>query len=613
MYLKSDRELKINLTKSFELLAPANNKQVAISAVNSGADAVYIGYKAFGARSQAGNSIEDISEVINYAHIFRVKVYVTLNTIFYDKEIEEVVKTIYKLYKLKVDGIIIQDMGLLEYELPPVPIIASTQCHNNRLDKIKFLEKTGFSRVILPRELSLEEIKEISNNTNVELESFIHGALCVSYSGQCYLSYYTGLRSANRGECAQPCRKKYTLKTKSGKIIAKDKYLLSMKDLNLSNRLEELIDAGITSFKIEGRLKDENYVKNTVLYYRKALDKILSKKGLKKSSTGKIETDFIPNLQKTFNRQYTEFFIKERTNDIPTINYPNAIGEYIGKIKRINKNSFELDNNPLHNADGICFFDDSENLKGVHINKTEGNKVYPLSMDFLKEGLKIYRSTDKEFEDKLNHAQIKRYIETDLKIHGDENNIMFCLSDREDNSAVLLVKNEFEQAKDETKAKETLKTAFSKLKDTEFEVANIKSSVSPFIPVSRLNKIRKTLVDRLREIREKNYPLNRAKERCFTDYPIKELNFKGNVLNQKARMFYEKRNVKITQNAAESGEKLSKLPVMTTKYCLRYQFGLCKKLNPSKINEELVLIDERGKEFLLMFNCNECYMEIFSK
>lgn len=601
------------MTETFELLAPANNKQVAISAVNSGADAVYIGYKSFGARSQAGNSLEDIAEVINYAHIFRVKVYVTLNTIFYDNEIEEVVKTIYKLYKLKVDGIIIQDMGLLEYELPPVPIIASTQCHNNKIEKIKFLEKTGFSRVILPRELSLEDIKNISKNTNVELESFIHGALCVSYSGQCYLSYYTGSRSANRGECAQPCRKKYTLKTKSGEILAKDKYLLSMKDLNLSDRLGELIDAGITSFKIEGRLKDENYVKNTVLYYRKALDRILKEKGLLKSSKGRIETDFQPDLQKTFNRQYTEFFVKGRNKGIPTINYPNALGEYIGKIKRINKNCFELDNNPLHNADGICFFDEIGNLKGVHINKTEGNKVYPLSMNSLKEGLKIYRSTDKEFEDKLNRVQIKRYLATDLKISGDERNIMFCLSDKEGNSSVLLIKNEFEKAKDERKAEETLKTVFSKLKDTEFEVKNIKSNVSPFIPVSRLNKIRKMLVEKLREIREKNYPLNIAKERTFVQYPIKELNFKGNVLNKKAKMFYEKRGVKITQNAAESGENLSKLPVMTTKYCLRYQFGLCKKLNPSKINEELVLIDERGKEFLLKFNCSECFMEIVSK
>lgn len=601
------------MTDLFELLAPANNKQVAISAINSGADAVYIGYKAFGARSQAGNSFEDITDVVNYAHIFRVKVYVTLNTIFNDNEIDEVIKIIYKLYKIRVDGIIIQDMGLLEYELPPIPIIASTQCHNNRTDKIKFLEKTGFSRVILPRELSLSEIKEISKNTNVELESFIHGALCVSYSGQCYLSYYTGLRSANRGECAQPCRKKYTLKTKNGEIIAKDKYLLSMKDLNLSDNIEELIDSGITSFKIEGRLKDENYVKNTVLYYRRIIDKILKAKGLKKSSEGIIKTTFQPDLNKTFNRQYTGFFLHERNKDIPTINYPNALGEYIGKIKKINKNSFEIENNPLNNADGICFFDESGNLKGVHINKTEGNKVYPLSMNFLKEGLKIYRTTDKHFEDELNHAKIKRCIETDIKITGDKTDIMFCMSDKEGNSTVLLIKNEFEEAKDREKSKETLNTVFSKLKDTEFEVENIKQQIYPFIPVSMLNKIRKHLVERLRTIREKNYPLKKAKERHFAEYPIKELDFRGNILNNKAKEFYEKRNVIIKQNAAESGENLSKSPVMTTKYCLRYQFGLCKKLNPSKVNEELVLIDERGKEFLLKFNCSECYMEILAK
>ncbi|MBR6162764.1 U32 family peptidase [bacterium] len=600
------------MARAYELLAPANNKDVAISAINSGADAVYIGYKLFGARSQAGNSLEDIVEVVNYAHIFRVKVYITLNTLLYDKELPEAVKIINKLSKIGVDGIILQDMGLLEQKLPPVPLIASTQCHNNEIRKIKFLENTGFSRVILPRELSLSEIREISKETNAELESFVQGALCVSYSGQCYMSYYLGGRSANRGECAQPCRKQYTLKTKSGKIIAKDKYLLSLKDFNLSERLEDLINAGITSFKIEGRLKNEGYVKNVVLYYRKKLDEVLRKKGLKKSSVGRIETDFEPDLNKTFNRGFTEFFIDERNKEIPTIDYPNALGEYIGKIKKVYKNYFELENNPLNNADGVCFFDNFNNLKGVHINKTEGNKVYPLTTEGIKEGIKLFRTTDKRFEDKLNSAKIKRYIDVELKIRSLDNNLMFILSDSEDNSAVLLVKNGFEEAKDREKSVLSIKTSFSKLKDTEFEVKNIteKLDIMPFIPVSTINRIRKELVERLREIRKKNYPASLSKPLKKAEYPIKELDFRGNVINKSAKEFYEKRGVKINETGAESGTNLRGKPVMTTKYCLRYQFGLCKKLNPAGVKEELVLIEKSGKEFSLKFDCRNCYMEI---
>ena len=277
MLLKSDKDLKINWQKSeFELLVPANNKNIAIKAIDAGADAVYIGYAMYSARIQAGNSLEDIIDVVEYAHKYNVKIYITINTILTDKELQKVEKLIWKLFYIKVDGIIIQDMGILECNLPPIPIIASTQCHNNTIEKIKFLEKTGFKRVILPREITLSEIKEIKKNTNIELECFVHGALCMSYSGQCYLSYSIGKRSANRGECAQPCRKQYSLKDADGKYIIRNKYLLSLKDLNLSSKLEDLILSGITSFKIEGRLKNEAYVINTTAFYRQALDKILN-------------------------------------------------------------------------------------------------------------------------------------------------------------------------------------------------------------------------------------------------------------------------------------------------------------------------------------------------
>jgi len=303
--------------KKLELLSPAKDLDCSIAAINCGADAVYIGAPKYGARIAVGNSIEDITALVNYAHKFRAKVYVTVNTILYEEELEEVQKLIHQLYEISVDAIIIQDMGILEMDLPPIPLFASTQAHNYSVDKIKFLEQTGIQRIILARELSLKQIKEIRNNTQVDLEFFIHGALCVCFSGQCYFSYVTTGRSANRGECSQPCRMLYSLEDAEGNTILRDKYLLSLKDLNLSAHLRELIDAGITSFKIEGRLKDISYVRNVTAFYRQKLDEIIaSDNSLSKSSCGKVYSGFTPDINKTFNRGYTDYFISGRKKEI---------------------------------------------------------------------------------------------------------------------------------------------------------------------------------------------------------------------------------------------------------------------------------------------------------
>ncbi len=359
-----------------ELLAPAKDKTTAIAAINAGADAVYIGFLKFGARKQAGNSIEDIKELVEYANVYRAKIYVTLNTIYKNEEIKEVVKTVYDLYDIGVSGIIVQDMGILEHKLPPIKIFASTQCHNNTLEKVKFLEKSGFDRVILPREFSLEQIKNITDNTEIEIETFIHGALCVSYSGQCYLSYAIGGRSANRGECAQPCRKKYSLYSNDGKLIEKDRYLLSLKDLNLSDRIEDLINAGVTSFKIEGRLKDENYVRNVVSYYRKKIDEVLKKYDLSKSSVGFSSPEFEPTPEKSFNRGFTEFFIDGKRKDFCTKYYSKSIGEFIGKITKISKNNFTVSGQKLNNGDGICFLNDKNELMAHKFKKSKMTKFF---------------------------------------------------------------------------------------------------------------------------------------------------------------------------------------------------------------------------------------------
>ncbi|MFA5368452.1 MAG: peptidase U32 family protein, partial [Candidatus Paceibacterota bacterium] len=316
--------------KKLELLAPAKNLSTGIAAINAGADAVYIGASKFGARSEAGNNLDDIKALIKYAHQFRVKIYVAFNTIIYDNEIEEAKKIIQQIYEAKADGLIIQDMGILEMDLPPIPLIASTQMDNYDLDKIKFLEKIGFKRIILARELSFHQIDEIKKNTNLELETFVHGALCVGFSGRCYFSESISGRSANRGQCMQACRLPYSLIDSQGKVIAKNKYLLSLKDLNLSENLENLIDAGVTSFKIEGRLKDDDYVTNVVYYYRKKLDEIiLSRNGLEKSSDGTIASDFMADPAKSFNRGFSDYFLNNRKKDILAINSPKSVGKLL--------------------------------------------------------------------------------------------------------------------------------------------------------------------------------------------------------------------------------------------------------------------------------------------
>ena len=394
-----------------ELLAPAQNKECAIAAVDFGADAVYIGAPSFGARKSAGNSIKDIQEVVEYAHKFYVKIYVTINTILDDREIEEAVNLIHKLYDIGVDAIIVQDMGLLEKELPPIPLFASTQCNITTPEKVQFLSEAGFSRIILARELSLTQIKEISQKTNAEIETFVHGALCVSYSGQCYFSFANGGRSANRGECAQPCRKKYTLIDEKGKIIAKDKHLLSLKDFNASEKLQALAEAGVTSFKIEGRLKDVNYVKNVVGFYRQHLDKIASK-----TSSGKIFFDFKPNPQKSFNRGFCEYFLEKR-GECFNFDTPKSLGEKIGKVLKCAQGYIEYDGKKLNPQDGLCWLQDGE-LKGVLVNRAGENKIFPNKYIDIPKGTELFRNFDFEFQKKLENlgitATIRRTLGADI-------------------------------------------------------------------------------------------------------------------------------------------------------------------------------------------------------
>ncbi len=615
MHLKSDKVLKTNLkTAEFELLVPANNGEIAKKAILVGADAVYVGYSKYGARLQAGNSISDLIEIIEFAHIYKAKVYITLNTILNDNEIIKVEKLINKLYKIKADGIIIQDMGILELDLPPIPLIASTQCNNNSVEKINFLEKTGFKRVILPRELSIKEISEIRKKTNIELECFVHGALCMSYSGQCYLSCVNGGRSANRGECAQPCRKKYSLKDSDGKYIVRNKNILSLKDLNLSEHIEELILAGVTSFKIEGRLKNDTYVINTTAYYRQKLDKILENYGLKRSSEGISKTDFEPDIYKTFNRGYTSFNFTGEKKNVSTENYTSSLGEFAGVVESVKKNYFTLNKNILNNGDGICFFDEFKELSGTNINKTEENLIYPAEIKGIKQGIKIYRNYDKAFDDKLKNAEIKRQLNAYIKAKETNTGFWFFLYDNNGNCAVYGISKNIEQAQNKTMMLNNLKVQLSKSGNTEFKiyVKDISIKNVPYLKVAQINEIRRILTDKLRRIRQKNYKnTGNSFNKIIASYPDAEVDYKANIFNAKAALFYKKRGVKVNEYALESQKDMSNRTVMTSKYCIKNQLGLCPKQNPiKKYKEPFILIDETNKKYLVGFNCAMCVMEV---
>ncbi len=602
-----------------ELLAPAKNCEAGKAAIDCGADAVYIGAARFGARVNAGNSVSDIETLARYAHIYWARVYVTLNTLLYDDEFPDALQLISQLYEAGIDGLIIQDVGLLECDLPPLPLIASTQMHSNTPEKAVFLEQLGFQRLILARELNLEQISAIRAQTSViELECFVHGALCVCYSGHCYLSYAIGGRSGNRGECAQPCRKRYTLKDCSGKILSRNRYLLSLKDMNRSEHLRELIEAGVTSFKIEGRLKDVSYIKNIVNCYRQSLDAVLAETGDQKSSSGTSWSDIAPNPYKTFHRGYTSYFLTETAESVASINTPKSIGEQIGTIVVLSKKSCSLETNiPLHNGDGICFFDANGALQGSAVNAVEGETVFPENTAGMRQGTMIYRNYDREFVRRLNSSRIERKIDVALTCIERPDGILLAAADEDGNQAEARLMCEKESAKNPETALATIKKQLTKFGGTEFLCTqfDIRFSAAYFFPISHLNALRRNLLEQLTAARTVHRPRRRygGSVRNAVPYPETRLSYLANVLNRHAKAFYQRHGVTQIEAAAESGLDMRGRKVMTTKYCLKRELGLCAKdhSSSSEVEEPLSLIDEHGQEYFLHFNCSNCEMEIF--
>ncbi|MDR3046144.1 MAG: U32 family peptidase [Bacteroidales bacterium] len=603
----------MNKVRQIELLAPAGNADIGVEAINHGADAVYIGAPKFSARAAAGNSLDDIRRLADYAHLFSAKVYVALNTILYDVELAKTEQIIRNCYDIGVDAMIIQDMGILKLDIPPIPLHASTQCDNRDIARIKFLENVGFSQIVLARELSLEEIHTIAKQTNVRLEAFVHGALCVSYSGQCYISQAIMGRSANRGECAQFCRMPYNLQDAEGNILSSNKHLLSLKDLNQSENLELLLDAGISSLKIEGRLKEMSYIKNITAYYRQKLDAIFEKRtDLRRASSGLVTHFFTPTPNKSFNRSFTTYFLNGRDHTLISPHTPKAIGEPIGTVKTIENNYFIFTGEKqLHNGDGICFFNAQHELQGFRVNRVEQGRVFPLEMPLLTLNTELYRNWNNDFEKILAKKSAERKIALEFLLEETPSGFSLTAIDEDKCKAVIFIDLEKKTAHNDQS--ENIRLQLSKLGNTLFYLNNLIVNFSNnwFIPSSILSDLRRQVGDKLILERKKQYlQPHRIIPEHFPLFPETHLSYLHNVANHQAEQFYKDCGVEDIEPAFEKKSKPTH-PVMFTKYCILHEIGCCKKEKQpaKKILEPLYLLTGKNR-FQLRFDCQQCMMEV---
>jgi 23S rRNA 5-hydroxycytidine C2501 synthase len=607
-------------TKQYiELLSPARDAAIGIAAVSCGADAVYIGGGKFGARKEAANEMSEIERLIRYSHIYKAKVYLALNTILTESEVNNALNLIQQAWNAGIDGLIIQDFGLLECNLPSIPLIASTQIDNRNTEKIKFLEKCGFSRVILAREFSLNAIRQLRKQTSIELECFIHGSLCVSYSGQCWASFALTGRSANRGECAQICRSEFDLEDTTGRKIIRNKYLLSMKDLNLQYYLKDLMDAGICSFKIEGRLKDASYVKNITAYYRLIIDSILkNNKAIVRPSSGRSIFRFTPDPTKTFNRGYTSYFLNDRPTELSTFRTQKSIGKPVGKVLKSAKGILMTELiDEVHSGDGLCYFNNENELCGFMVNKVDKHILTPNKELDLQSGTCLYRNLDMKFQRKLESEPIIRKISVHGLFEEISDGFRFKVEDEDHNYAEKLLKIEKEKAKKPEQAEISIRRQLSKTGNTAFQIDNLEISWSSayHLPISILNELRREVMENLLMTRKDSYIRSEARRQVEeTDFYNDRLDFSANILNSKAELFYRKHGVKHIEPAVER-RKPDGIPLlMTTKYCIKYEIGLClKKQRFENIHEhkEPLYLRDMNHRYRLEFDCSACEMKLF--
>ena len=602
--------------ESIELLSPAKNAETGIEAIKHGADAVYIGAPKFGARSSASNTIEDIERLVKFAHQYRAKIYVTINTILYDNELAEAEALINELYNIGVDAIIVQDTSIFKLNLPPIAIHSSTQAENSSLDKVKFWESIGCEQVVLARELSLQEISHIHENTSVRLEAFVHGALCVSYSGKCYVSQALTGRSANRGECAQICRLQFDLQDREGHSFGK-KHWLSLKDFNASSHVGEMIDAGVRSFKIEGRLKDITYVKNITAYYRQKIDEALkSRPHFKKQSLGECTYTFEPNPYKSFNRGFTSFFLNGRQNYIFQPVSPKSFGEPIGSVSKVDgKKIWIKTTHTLNNGDGFCFVNSRGELEGFRANTANGNVITSAESVKISIGDKAYRNNDEAFNKILGSESAKRKIKICIDVR--DNVFTFSLASCANVPNGLSVSHTYSESLDEAQKAPSayISTQLSKLGDSIFEAENISVNTKYFFPASVLGNIRRTLCEELlNTIVNLPYSPLVLPQQNDSKFPLVSDSYLNNIANAKALKFYYDHGANVSARAFEVSPT-DDATLMFCKHCIRFALGACPKENrglrqaQSPINEPLFLI-HKNYYLRLHFNCKDCVMEV---
>ncbi|MCO6024728.1 U32 family peptidase [Prevotella cerevisiae] len=625
--------------RKLELLAPAKNLQIGIAAIEHGADAVYIGADGFGARQAAGNSVEDIRQLCEYAHRFDAKVYVTVNTIVYDQEWAAVKELMARLASIHVDGILIQDMGLLELKNQTgLPFHASTQCDVRSVEKVRWLKSLGFQRAVLARELSLTEIRKIHEAVpDIQLEVFVHGALCVSYSGVCYASQKAFGRSANRGNCAQFCRLKFDLVDSEGTVIEKQRYMLSLKDLCLASHLEELADAGASSFKIEGRLKDADYVKNVVSAYSRELDQLVKRRpeDYCRSSRGRVAWSFQPDLQKTFNRGFTTYFLNGRQEGISAMDTPKVTGEYVGVVKEVHRGSFSVaGTTSFVNGDGLCFFNEGHELEGFRVNRVENNWLFPQRMPAgLRKGIRLYRNHDEAFRKILEGQTAERKIPLQLKLSVTDRGARLEATD-DRCSVETTLEMTFEKARNNQR--ENMNRQLTKLGNTSYtcqQVAFAEGTTDYFVPNSLLSTLKRKVIDELETASKAGRTQSRAvqtavpvPDKSSTESPAfnwqpeyGHFPYLYNISNRHARDFYSRQGLKADGTAFElrnlSTQSVSQPLIMQCRYCIRYALGFCVKRGGKRPTwkEPLSLVLPDGRKFKLEFNCRVCQMNIYAE